>query len=281
MITAVLGLIGAAVYGASDFLGGMGARRMSAIRVTALNSVTGLVLLLIAGLILPMRWSGEALLFGAIAGLAGSLALVLLYGCLALGPMSILSPIMALIAAVVPISIGFARGERLSSAGYTGLVIGLVAVILICFVPGARVIRPSARGILMAVGAGVAVGVYLVFIDLTPPDSGPAPLIITFLVTAIVMGGILLGQRLRRPFPPAPRSAILFALACGVTDALAAFLSLLALRSGDLSVVSVLNALAPAGTIVLAAIVLRERIAVVQWIGLVVALVAAGLLALA
>lgn len=281
MITAILGLAGALIYGASDFFGGMGARGMSAIRVTALNSVTGLALLIVVGFLLPMRWSGETLLFGALAGVAGSVALVLLYGCLALGPMSILSPIMALVAAVVPISIGFARGERLSIAGDTGLVVGLIAVILICFVPGASVIRPSARGILMAVGAGIAVGAYLVVIDLTPTDSGLAPLIVTFAVTTLVMGAILVGQRLHRPFPSAPRSAVLCSLACGVTDAFAAVLVLLALRSGDLSVVSVLNALAPAGTIVLAAIVLRERIAVVQWVGLVVAVVAAALLALA
>ena len=159
--------------------------------------------------------------------------------------------------------------------------VGLVAVILICFVPGAGVVRPSLRGVLMALGAGLGVGAYLVFIDLTPADSGPAPLVVTFGVTGAVMGVILLAQRTRGRFPPAPASAVRFALLCGVTDAAAAFLFLLALRTGDLSVVSVLNALAPAGTIVLAAIVLRERIAVVQWAALALALLAAALLALA
>ena len=281
MLSALLGLIGAAIYGASDFFGGMAARGMSSIRVTALNSVTGFVLLGAGSLLIPSRWSIAALGWGALAGAAGAVALVLLYACLAIGPMSILSPIMALIAAIVPITVGFVRGERLSIAGYAGLVVGLVAVILICFVPGAGVVRPSLRGVLMALGAGLGVGAYLVFIDLTPADSGPAPLVVTFGVTGAVMGVILLAQRTRGRFPPAPASAVRFALLCGVTDAAAAFLFLLALRTGDLSVVSVLNALAPAGTIVLAAIVLRERIAVVQWAGLALALVAAALLALA
>ena len=98
------------------------------------------------------------------------------------------------------------------------------------------------------------------------------------------MSVALLGQRLARR--GAPRSAITrvtvaFAVLCGLTDAAAAFLFLLALRAGELSIVSVLNALAPAGTIVLAAVVLRERIAPVQWVGLAVALVSAALLALA
>ncbi len=281
MLSALLGLVGAIVYGASDFFGGMGARRMSAIRVTAINSATGFVILVVVSLILPSRWSPAALLWGTLAGVAGAVALALLYACLAIGPMSILSPLMALIAAIVPITVGFVRGERLTAAGYIGLVVGLIAVILICFVPGEGAVRPTARGILMALGAGVAVGAYLVFIDLTPSNSGPAPLVITFAVTGLVMGAILLAQRTRGRFPPAPRAAVRYAVLCGVTDAAAAFLFLLALRTGDLSVVSVLNALAPAGTIVLAAIVLRERIALVQWAGLALALVAAALLALA
>jgi drug/metabolite transporter (DMT)-like permease len=281
VITVVLGLIGAAVYGASDFFGGMAARAISAIRVTAIASGVALVLTVVLTLFTPTRWSFDAFLWGGIAGLAGAGALMLLYTCLALGPMSILAPMIALVSAVVPIGIGFARGERLSFAGNLGLVVGLVAVILICFVPGAQVVRPSLRGMLYAIAGGLFVGIYLVCIDLTPTDSGPAPLVVTMAASGLVMVIILAVQRIRGPFTVIPRSTLLFAIACGATDAIAAFLFLLALRSGDLSVVSVLNALAPAGTIVLAGVILRERVAVVQWVGLVVAIGAAALLALA
>jgi drug/metabolite transporter (DMT)-like permease len=279
VISVLLGLVGAAVYGASDFFGGISAKSIGSIRVTAVNSVTGLVLLVIGSLFIATRWSAEAVLWGGLAGLAGAVALVLFYGSLAIGPMSILAPLMGLVSAIVPIGIGFARGERLSIQGDIGLVVGLVAVLLICFVPGARVVRPTLRGIAMAIGAGLAVGSYLVFIDLSPTDSGPAPLIVCFAVTGLVMGILILARQGTRGRPP--RRAVMFAVLCGVTDGVAAFLFLLALRSGDLSVVSVLNALTPAGTIVLAALVLRERIAVVQWIGLAAALSAAALLALA
>ena len=284
MLSVALALAGSVIYGASDFFGGLAARGTSAVRVTLINSIAGLAVLVVAALVLPSRWGAPVLLWGVLAGVCGAVALVLLYACLALGPMSILSPILALVAAVIPITVGFVRGERLSGLGYLGLAIGLLAIVLICLVPGERAVRPSPRGLLMAVGAGVAIGGYLVFIDLTPPDSGPAPLLVTFVVTGIVMSVALLGQRLARR--GAPRSAITrttvgFAVLCGLTDAAAAFLFLLALRMGELSIVSVLNALAPAGTIVLAAVVLRERIAPVQWMGLAVALVAAVLLALA
>ncbi len=284
MLSVALALAGSVIYGASDFLGGLAARGTSAVRVTLINSIAGLAVLVVAALVLPSRWGAPVLLWGVLAGVCGAVALVLLYACLALGPMSILSPILALVAAVIPITVGFVRGERLSGLGYLGLAIGLLAIVLICLVPGERAVRPSPRGLLMAVGAGVAIGGYLVFIDLTPPDSGPAPLLVTFVVTGIVMSVALLGQRLARrgaPRPTITRVTVGFAVLCGLTDAAAAFLFLLALRAGELSIVSVLNALAPAGTIVLAAVVLRERIAPVQWMGLAVALVAAVLLALA
>ncbi|QNE48078.1 DMT family transporter [Glaciihabitans sp. INWT7] len=284
MLSVVLALAGSVIYGASDFFGGLAARGTSAVRVTLINSISGLAILIVAALVLPSRWGSSVLLWGGLAGACGAVALVLLYACLAIGPMSILSPILALVAAVIPIAVGFARGERLSGLGYLGLAVGLVAIILICLVPGERAVRPSPRGIVMAVGAGIAIGGYLVFIDLTPPDSGPAPLLVTFVVTGVVMSVALLGQRLARrgaPRPPITRATVIFSVLCGLTDAAAAFLFLLALRAGELSIVSVLNALAPAGTIVLAALVLRERIAPVQWVGLAVALVAAALLALA
>jgi drug/metabolite transporter (DMT)-like permease len=299
MLSALLAFLGSLIYGGSDFLGGLAATRMNSIRVTAINSVSGVALLLLASAFFEARWSLPALVFGGLAGLSGAVALGLLYACLAIGPMSILAPLMALVSAIVPIGVGTIRGERLSTIGYLGLVVGLVSIVLICFVSDSRATRPSGRGILMAVGAGLAVGLYLVFIDLSPVDSGLSPLIATFAVAGLATGGILLARtaaaamagrriprRSTRPVGPLPvnqpwRGPVALAIFAGLTDATACVLFLVALRLGDLSVVSVLNALSPAGTILLAAIVLRERIAIVQWIGLAVALVAAAMLALA
>jgi drug/metabolite transporter (DMT)-like permease len=298
MLSVLLAFLGSLIYGGSDFFGGLAASKMSSIKVTAINSVAGVVLLLLVSTVVEARWSVPALVFGGLAGLAGAVALALLYACLAIGPMSILAPIMALVSAVVPIGVGFARGERLNPVGYLGLIVGLVSIVLICFVPDARAARPSGRGILMAVGAGIAVGLYLIFIDLSPSDSGLSPLIATFAVGGLATGGVLLARttfaavsgRARRPAPRAAstlpvdrlwRGPVGLSILAGLTDASACILFLIALRLGELSVVSVLNALSPAGTILLAAIVLKERIALVQWIGLAFALAAAAMLALA
>lgn len=287
MLSALLGLLGSVVYGASDFLGGMAAGRMRAERVTAINSLVGVTLLSLAALVFGADFSAGAVLWGAVAGVAGVFALVLLYACLAIGPMSILAPIMALVSAVVPIGIALGRGDRLSPAGYLGLAVGLIAVVLICFVPGAKVIRPSPRSVMLAIGAGVAVGLYLFFLDLAPDDSGLAPLVLVFAVSAPLAWGAVLVRRIAQgPGPVAPvepwwRGGVALSVYSAVTDAVASTLLLLALRLGSLAVVSVLSALSPAGTILLAALVLKERVAVVQWIGLAVALAAAALLALA
>lgn len=287
MLSALLGLLGSFVYGGSDFFGGLAAARMHAIKVTAINSIVAIALLSTATLFFGAQWSAPTLLWGALAGVVGTVGLALLYACLALGPMSILAPIMALVSAVVPVAIAFVRGERLSWIGYLGLAAGLVAIVLICFVPGPRTVRPTPRGIAMAVGAGVGIGLYLVFIDLTPTDSGLAPLVVVFVVAAAITWAAVLVLRLVRgpaatPEPvPLWRSGTALAIYSGLTDSAASLLFILALRAGELSVVSVLSALSPAGTIVLAALVLKERVAVVQWIGLAVALVAAALLALA
>jgi len=282
MLSVIVGLTSALVYGAADFLGGVASTRISAIRVSALSALSGLVLLL---LLLPFvggEWSASAIGYGVIAGVAGAVAIALLYACLAIGPMSILSPLTAVVSAIVPLLIGLARGERFSPIGYVAIGIALVAVVLVGFVREARAVRPSLTGVLMAVGSGSMIGVYLAFLDLTPPESGLLP-IITGRSVAVVLTFAAIGllALLHRSTPTTGwRGGLRFALACGVVDAAANVGLLLGLRIGELSVVSVLTALYPAGTIILAAIVLKERIAPVQYVGLALALTAAAMLAL-
>lgn len=320
MLTAVLGLVGAFVYGSADFLGGIAARRISAIRVTAIAALSGLVLLLIALPFVGGEWSAAAVGWGALSGVTGAIAISLLYACLAIGPMSILSPLTALVSAVVPMTWGLLGGEQFGPIGYVGLCLALVAVVLVGFVPEKGAVRPSLRGILMAVGSGAMIGAFLIIIDQTPDSSGLVPLVMNRGVNGVIMlavvGLLALRSRARsrmtvsvaagsapathpaHPAPPAHQDALLqpadrptiasgwlpglpFALACGVLDTAANILMLFGLRIGDLAAFSVLIALYPAGTIVLAAAVLRERIAPIQWVGLALAVTAAGMLAVA
>ncbi len=286
MIPVLVGLGAALIFGAADFMGGMGSRRIAAVRVTFMAGVTGLVLMLIIAPLVGGVASVEAFAWGAIAGVSGGLAIMLLYAALAIGPMSILSPLTAVVSAIIPMTWGLATGDELTLLGYLALGLALVAVVLVGFVPEKGAVRPRLRGILYAVGSGALIGVFLVSIDHAPADSGLYPLITHRLATVLVLGAVIVGMALlarrRAPLSPARasgwRAGIVFAITCGVLEVTANSLILIGLRLGELSIMSVLIALYPAGTILLAAIVLRERIAPVQWLGLALALVAAATL---
>jgi len=289
MLTAIVGLVGAVVYGAADFMGGLAAKRMSAVRVTAIGAATGLLALLVATPVVGGVWSVDALGWGALSGVAAAAAIAMLYACLAIGPMSILSPLTAVVSAIVPLSWGLVGGERLGVLGYIALGLAVVAIVLVGFVPEQGAVRPSLRGVLLAIGAGSMLGLFLILIDRAPEESGLVPLIASRSVNAVVMTiaaiVIVVAQRTRsepigQAGPRGPwRGGVGIAAVAGVADALANTLLLVGLRIGDLTVMSVLIAMYPAGTVILAAAVLRERIAPVQWVGLALALTAAAMLA--
>ena len=301
MLTVVVGIIAALTYGSADFLGGIASKRMSSMRVTAIGAISGLVVLVAAAPLFGGRWSFDAMLYGGISGITGALAITLLYACLAIGPMSILSPLTALVSAFVPLLAEVIRGERLSVFGYFAIGLALIAVVLVGFVKEKGAVRASPLSLLMAVGSGSMIGAFLILIDLTPHDSGLIPLIANRSVNAVIMFAVIgilalvFARRARAggagtlaPNGILAKTGILkigwragfwLAVAGGAIDATANALLLLGLRIGDLTIISVLTALYPAGTIILAAVVLRERIAPVQVAGLVLALVAAAMLA--
>ena len=323
MISAALALVGALVYGSADFFGGLAAKRLRSIVVTCVAALAGLAALILAQPLIGGTWTYADFLWGALAGGAGIVAIALLYACLAIGPMSILSPLTAVVSAVAPMLWGLlVEGDALAPIGYAGLAVALVAVVLVGFIPGERIVRPSARGLLMAVGAGLGIGAFLILIDQTSDASGLVPLVVSRATSGIVtavMVGVLVIAAVRRGVPGrsvlevagtdpgttptghadllhadesgaevaasgllvTERRAWWFAIVGGIADAAANALALLALREGDLSVVAALTALYPAGTILLAAVVLRERVAGIQWIGLTLALIAGGMLAVA
>ncbi|WP_210479901.1 EamA family transporter [Naasia sp. SYSU D00948] len=282
LLAALFGVAGAIVYGAADFFGGLASRHIGAVRAAALAALSGLVVLVLALPLLGGHWSTEALLTGALSGVAGAVALSLLYACLAIGPMSVLAPITALVSAVVPMGWGFVLGERVGPLGSIGLAAALVAVVLVALVPERTAARATLRGVAMAVGSGTMIGVFLVLLDAAPDDSGIVPLLANRTANALLMATAVAVLAIRHRSAPlrGPGRGLELALLCGALDAVANALLLAGVRTGELTVVSVLTALYPAGTIVLAALVLKERISRVQAAGLVLALGAAVLLAL-
>ncbi|MER5823333.1 DMT family transporter [Streptomyces mirabilis] len=278
MIALILALGSSLAYGCADFLGGLGARKAHVLRTVMIAAPASLAVELLLWPFLGASFSAGALGWGAASGIASAAAFALLYRTLAIGPMNVLSPVTALVSAVLPVAVGLLQGEHLGAAGLVGLPLALVAVILVSAGHGAGSARPSRTALLSAFGAGGAIALQLVFLHQAPSDTGVAPLIIGRAVSSAV---ILAAAGLMYRRLGSERPAYAMSTAAGVLDSMANLLFLLAARSGDLTVVAVITALYPAGTVLLARSVLAERIRRGQLVGLGTAAVAVSLLALA
>ncbi|MFD9658584.1 EamA family transporter [Streptomyces mirabilis] len=278
MIALLLALGSSLAYGCADFLGGLGARKAHVLRTVIIAAPASLAVELLLWPFLGASFSAGALGWGAASGIASAAAFALLYRTLAIGPMNVLSPVTALVSAGLPVGVGLLQGEHLGAAGLVGLPLALVAVILVSAGHGAGSARPSRSALLSAFGAGGAIALQLVFLHQAPSDSGVAPLIIGRAVSSAV---ILAAAGLMYRRLGSERPAYAMSTAAGVLDSMANLLFLLAARSGDLTVVAVITALYPAGTVLLARSVLAERISRGQLVGLGTAAVAVSLLALA
>jgi drug/metabolite transporter (DMT)-like permease len=275
-----LALAAALIYGASDFLGGLASRRTSTISVVVWSQGLGLLLL---GVVLPIA-GGRPLagdfLWGALCGVSGAIAIALLYRGLAIGTMGVVSPLSAVIGASIPLIYGVAfRGERPTGFACAGIAAALLAVV--CVSASGRTAATErethARAHLLPAGvpeallAGVAFGAFFITLAQTRADAGMYPLLAargTSLVLVVAAGlafGGVANIRVARPaLPPV--------LLCGTLDMCANVLYLLAAHHGLLAIVAVLTSLYPAATVALAAIVLRERLRRLQWIGVGLAL---------
>ncbi|MFB9662856.1 EamA family transporter [Glycomyces mayteni] len=278
MIALVLALGSSLAYGAADFLGGLGARKAHVLRTVMWAAPASLVVELVLWPVLGASFTAASLGWGAASGVASAGAFLLLYRTLAIGPMNVLSPVTALVSALLPVAVGLAQGERLGAAGLVGLPLALGAVVLVSAGPGVRSSRPSRKALVLAFGAGAAIALQLVCLHQAPGDSGVAPLIAG---RAVASALTLAAAGLLRRRLGDERPAYALSVAAGALDSIANLLFLLASRSGDLAVVAVIVALYPAGTVLLARRVLGERLQRGQLLGLGAAAVAVVLLALA
>ena len=265
-----LGLLVAATYGVGDFLGGVGSKRNPPTVVVARSQLFGLAAM--ALVVAVDRGSdpiGDDVLAGAAAGSVGVVGVVLLYRGLATGRMSVVAPITAVGAGVLPLLWGLLTGERPSAVALAGVALALAAVVLVSMVEPDDERPTSGSDVPLALAAGAAFGIVFVLLGTTDAESGMWPVLAArvasvSLVTTTVLAS---GRRLRL----APGSLPIIAGA-GVLDAGANALYVLAAREGLISLVSVLSSLYPAATVILARVVLAERMTARQVAGIGLAL---------
>lgn len=276
LVAAAAGLLAAAFWGAGDFGGGIAAKRLPVFLALLGTTLTGLVGALGLALLLrePMpagldvAWAAAAAVFGAV-GLAG------LYRALADGQMGTVAPITGVLTAAIPVLVGVATEGLPTPVRLAGFGLALVAIVLVSIADDGSTGR---GGILLAVGAGVAFGLYSSCVGQI--ETGVfAPLAVSRATAALLVAGIVLATRvpIRASFAGRPRLVGLVVLV-GLLDLAGNALFLSGAQVGGLALAAVLASLYPVATVILAAAVLREPIGRVHAMGIAAAAVATMLI---
>jgi drug/metabolite transporter (DMT)-like permease len=261
----LLALGASLVWGTADFVGGLASRGRTAVAVMAVSQTVGLLGLSVVVLIAWRAFPGAAVVpWSVMAGFGTGLGVLCLYQALAIGPMSIVAPLTAL-AGVVPVIVGVAGGDRPSWLQGVGMVAAVAGCFLAARSQGDGVAIRRA-GVVFALLAAGLIGVGFVGIDRASDHDVLWGLELargTTVVLVVSLALVLRGpRRLREEGRPLrPLAAV------GILDVSANGLFGWASTLGLLSVVSVLGSVYPVMTVLLARVVLKERMTPAQGAG--------------
>jgi uncharacterized membrane protein len=280
MTAIALGLTAAFAYGLSDFVAGLLSRRVHYSLVAVIgNGVACLATIIALIVTAPPEPSTQALFWGAASGVGSGLGTLVLFRGLALGRMGVVAPLSALGTAVIPILIGVGLGDRPSLPAWAGVLLALPAIWLVSTSGESAAetgpttdARPAmASGAIEGLLAGVCFALLLVGLNLAGDGSGLWPVVSGQVCGIVILAVVMAGTVRRLGRVRIGRRDTGIAAAVGVIGAAASTSYFLSTQAGLLSIVAVLTALYPAVTVVLARIVLDERISRRQGIGLALA----------
>lgn len=277
LATGAFGLASATSWGAGDFSGGLATKRAPVFTVAAVSKLASLAtMLLFAWLRAEQIPSLHVLVWAGAAGVGGAVGLMALYQALAVGVMGVAAPVSAIIAAALPVvfaafSEGLPTGLQLPGFGLAMVAVWFISRPAEGALPG----RPrQTRGLRLAVLAGIGFGGFYIFISRARADAVFWPLAASQLITLVtvlaVVGIIALARRDSTGW--LPMRAVPLMLLAGLLDAGGNAFFLLAEHAGRLDVAAVLASLYPASTVVLARVVLNERVSTIQAVGIAAAL---------
>jgi drug/metabolite transporter (DMT)-like permease len=269
-----LSLAAAASWGAADFSGGLATKRVNPFGVVVVAHGTGLLFMLLLAFLaqepVPSRIS---LLWGMAARLVGGIGLAALYKALAIGKMGVNAPLSAVITALLPLLFSFSTEGLPRPLQLVGFALAFISIWLIAAQPAASGGR---EGLGLAAMAGIGFSGFLLFSKLAGAHAVFWPLVFARLASLLLMLAIVLmsGQ----DWKPA-KGALPYMLVAGVLDSGANALYIAATQHGRLDVAAVLSSLYPASTVMLARVLLKERLSPPQGAGIVAALIAVPLIA--
>ena len=259
----VFGLLSAASWGAADFGGGLTSRRSTLFGVILVSQVAGTLVALALAAVRGERLPGvDDAAWSVLAGLLAALGIAGLYGGLAVGRMSVVAPVTAVLAAIIPVVFGIALQGLPAAIVLAGIGLAIAAVVLVSRVPGESGRR---SGIELAIVGGLGLGLFNVAISRVDADLVFGPLTIVRTVEASAIAIAVLATRRPARVPAALVPAVLLV---GVLDMVGNAGFLFARQTGPLAVAAVLSSLYPVTTIVLAGFVLRERLTITHGLGI-------------
>ncbi|MDX2356618.1 EamA family transporter [Dietzia sp. PP-33] len=281
MIPVALASTSAVAYGISDYLGGVASRRARALRVVSVSYPLSIVLVGAAAVVAGGAPTLIGVAWGLGSGLVSGIAVWTFYVALSQGPMSVISPITAVLAAAVPLAVGLAAGERPGTGALVGMAVALVATVLVSLESeqGSSIGhgRLTPRLGALTVVSGLAFAGFFVLLAQVPPGEGLWPVAASRIGATVVVLAAAVAARESFRFS---RQLIAVGLVIALFDAIANSAFYFASQAGMLSLVSVIAALYPAFTVALAITHGGERLRAVQLVGIVLAGVAITLLAL-
>ncbi len=271
--TVAFALAASITWGAGDFSGGLATRRAQVLSVVVGAYTVGFIVLVALALI----WSEPFpttldLIWGSVAGLAGAVGLVAFYQALAVGRMGIVAPLAAMLSAAVPVLFGAFIEGLPGPIQLIGFVLTFIAVGLIS---GFGVVKGRPKGLGLALLAGLGFGSFFILISRVSHGSVFWPLAAARLSSLLFLLVVVL-IRHQKVLPE--KSVWLVVFLAGALDVAGNVFFVLATHAGRLDVAAILSSLYPAVTVLLATIILKERVTRLQAIGIVVALVAIPLI---
>jgi drug/metabolite transporter (DMT)-like permease len=257
VVTVLLALVASVVFGCADFVGGAVSRRASPLRVAAMGQLVALSFAVPAALLVSyQRLTFADAGWSLATGVAAACGLGFFYSAMARGLISLVVPLTAVISATLPVAYGLARGERPGTTALVGIVLALVAVAIVSATPGASQ-SLSAAPIVFSLAAGTLFGLFIILLSQVSDQAGMWPIALSRSSSSLVLAGL---------------AVAVTGVAIGTLEAGGIVGLFLALQRGPISIASVLLSLYPVTTVLLATIVLGERMSRAQLAGVALAL---------
>ena len=273
MLSILFGLTSAITWGAGDFTGGLAARRTGAYRAVFYGEAIGLLLLLMAVFATPQSLpDAKSILLSIAAGGLGTTGLLLLYSAMARGKMSIAGPVSALLAAALPVIVGMFSDGFPGYLTLLGFGFALAAIWLVSqSEDGVKDIFTHLSDLRLPLLAGVGFGLYFILMNAATREATLWPMVYSRGAGLLAMALFII---VRRDSFVTVRAAWPVMILNGILDVSGNFFYILAGQTGRLDISAVLSSLFPGSTVILAWIILKERLTRTQWIGIVCALIA-------